>query len=54
MSDYNSIVFVEGIEHKRFIVSYLEILENIGDPYLVISFEDIKIDRKNLVNHHLK
>jgi hypothetical protein len=54
MSSYNSIVFIEGIEHKRFIVSYLEILENLGDPYLVISFEDIKIDRKKFSKSSFK
>ena len=54
MSGYNSIVFIEGIEHKRFIVSYLEILENLGDPYLVISFEDIKIDRKKFSKSSFK
>lgn len=66
MYEYKSIVFIEGIEHKRFLTTYIEILERIGEPYLVVSFEDLNlnhekfkqlsfktISRKDLINFAL-
>ena len=49
--DYNSIVLL--VLNTRDLL-FQVCNPDIGDPYLVISFEDIKIDRKILVNHHLK